>query len=97
MSIHPLRAAREAHSLSMRQLAEKAGLGKYGHRRIYGWEHGESIPTLLYANALAPHLGFKSGEEVRQACLMWKTQSSNGVARTVPESSSPADRDCGKP
>ena len=84
MSIHPLRVAREAKCLSMRQLAEQAGLGKYGHRRIYGWEHGETIPTLPYATLLAPHLGFESSEILREACLAWKSQSSNGVAQTVP-------------
>lgn len=73
MSVHPLCAAREEKKLSMRQLSSLSGLGEHGHRRIYGWEHGETIPTLLYAHALAPHLG-KSGEEIREMCIQWKKE-----------------------
>jgi transcriptional regulator with XRE-family HTH domain len=74
MPVHPLCTAREAKGLSMRQLSSLAGLGTYGHRRIYGWEHGETIPTSLYANALAPHLDYKSGEELREVCIRWKKE-----------------------
>jgi ribosome-binding protein aMBF1 (putative translation factor) len=69
---HPLRIAREAHDLKMRELANDIGLGKGGWRRIYEWEHGKHIPTRMSANALADKLGFESGEKVRELCLKWK-------------------------
>ncbi len=58
----------------MRQLAIMAGFGTYGYRRVFGWEHDETIPTLLYANALAPHLSYESGEALRQACIEWRAR-----------------------
>lgn len=71
---HPLREAREARNLSMRHLATRIGLGKSGHNRVFEWEHGQHIPTLFVANALAPLLGFESGTDLRERCITWQRE-----------------------
>jgi transcriptional regulator with XRE-family HTH domain len=73
--VHPMRAAREAKGLSMRRLVAKAGLPASSLRQVVRWEQGEHIPSLIYANILAPHLGFHSGEALREVCLQWKSKT----------------------
>jgi transcriptional regulator with XRE-family HTH domain len=73
--VHPMRAAREANGLSMRRLVARAGLPSSSLRQVVRWEQGEHIPSLIYANILAPHLGISSGEALREACLRWKVQT----------------------
>ncbi len=42
-TLHPLRAARKAHEMSMRQLAVVMGLEPSGWRQVLTWEHGANV------------------------------------------------------
>lgn len=91
MESHPLYKARAAKRLTMRKLSSLLEMGQYGHRRIYGWEHGETIPTLLYAKALATALDFESGQAVRQACQQWRQQHHATPSHLDPSSTHEAE------
>jgi transcriptional regulator with XRE-family HTH domain len=85
---HPLKVARDAHGLSISELAAALLAYRQGSetlpikemtkgaaslaRSISRWEKGENIPDPASAAILAAVLEFPSAEEVRQLCVLWQ-------------------------
>lgn len=75
MTMHPLKAARQARNISLRGLAMKAGLPwPNGRLQVCKWESGACAPCPPKAEKIAQVLGFASGEELRRLCKAWKKE-----------------------
>jgi transcriptional regulator with XRE-family HTH domain len=81
--IHPIKKARNAKGLSLRDVAWAIGINLCSFARIHHYEIGLYAPRLARANRLAELLGFESGKELRRLCHEWRKR--NVVEKEVAE------------
>jgi transcriptional regulator with XRE-family HTH domain len=71
---HPIKAARQARGLSLRETAYAAGVNICTYGLVCKWERGICVPYPARAEKLAKVLGFESGEELRRLCHEWNAK-----------------------
>jgi len=85
--MHPLKAARKARGMSLRQVAIRIGIPGHGKSQISQvtrWEAGKALPGIERSEKLAKLFGFQSGEEVRRLCREWQDQYTPKKERKKP-------------